>query len=165
MPIMGMQDVRPPLRVRALRQRRGGPAEQRKPAMIVGPFAAHRIGIGAARPVVKGGVIDEIRANTALRQFGQRDPHPLDGKRRANARDLAQRQAIKQRGEARQHQPDIDTKSGQCRRQCRDDIAEPAGLDPRKQLGRGMQYPHQPSPAPRERVPERNARRRVRVSR
>src|SRR5205814_5548212 len=57
-------------------------------------------------------------------------------------RDLGQRQGVEKRGKAGQYQPDINLERGKRRRQCRDDIAEPAGLDPGKQLGRGMEDAH-----------------------
>ena len=83
MPIMAMQDVGPPARIGALRQRRGDPAEKREAAVIVGPVAAVRRGVGIARPVVERGMIDEVGRDPAPRQQCPRDAHPLDRKRRA----------------------------------------------------------------------------------
>src|SRR5204862_3535499 len=54
-PIMGVQDIRSPLRGGALRQRRGGPTEQREAAEIVGPGAAGEIRVRAARTAVESG--------------------------------------------------------------------------------------------------------------
>ena len=140
MPIVAMQQVGPPCRVGALRQRRRRPAQQRKAPVVVGPVAPVRRLIRRTGTVVEGGVIDEIRGNRALRQTGQRDPHPLNRERRAQPGDLAQLEGIKKFREAGQHKTLIGPQRAQRRRQRRNDIAEAAGFDPRIQLGSGMQH-------------------------
>ncbi len=139
MPIVAMQDLGQPPRVGALRQRRRDPAEEREAAMVVGPVVAVGRAIGAARPVVEGGVIDDVGGDPALRHQRSRDAHPLDCKGRAQPERLAKLEGVEKPGKPRQHQSHIGARFDQGRRQCRHDVAETAGLDPREQLGGGMQ--------------------------
>ena len=91
---MGVQDVRPPFGVGALRERHRYPAQQREAAVIVGPVMAIGVGIGAARPVVERRMIDEVGGNPAPRQRRQDYPHPFGGKGGPKTRDLAQLERV-----------------------------------------------------------------------
>ena len=82
MPIMEVKDVRAPARVGAARQLRGDPAEEPEAAMIVGPIVPVRTGIGIARPIVEGRLVDQISQEFRARHPRETHPHPLRRERR-----------------------------------------------------------------------------------
>ena len=135
MPIVDVQDVGAPVGVGAARERRGDPAEQPEAAMIVGPIAPVRTGIGIARPIVECRMVDQISRELRARHPRQPDPHPLRRERRVQPGDIGHAgKRIEKAPEAGQHQARVDTERGQRRRQRGGNIAEPAGFDPRIQL-------------------------------
>ena len=87
-------------------------------------------------------MIDEICRDRAVRQARQRDPHPLDGKWRAQPRDLGQLECVEKWREAGQHETHVGPERSQRRGQRRHHVAQAAGLDPGVQLGRHMQDTH-----------------------
>ena len=87
-------------------------------------------------------MIDEVHGDRAVRPTRQRDPHSFGGKRRPQPGDFGQLESVEKLREAGQHEAHIGPEFAQGGWQRRHDIAEAAGLDPGKQLGRGMQNAH-----------------------
>src|SRR5579864_3208133 len=105
MPIMGMNDVRAPIRISALRERRRDPAEETKPPVVIWPIAPIRAAIRAASPVIERRLIDEISAEAAPRQIGERDSYPLVRERSGEANGVNGRKRIEKGRKAGQAQP------------------------------------------------------------
>ena len=136
MPIMEVKDVRAPAGVGAARELRGDPAEKAEAAMIVGPIAPVRIGIGIARPIVEGRMIDQISWEFRARQPGETHPHPLRREGRVQPGDIGNAgKRIEKAAEAGQQQARVNTKRGHRWRQRGGNIAKSPGFDPRVELG------------------------------
>ena len=150
MPIVGVQDVRPPRGVeRARRELRRDPAEQRESLEVVVPGLAVGPLVGAAVARVEPGRVDDVdlhvlAVGNALRaalEAAEAQHDPRRAERRAELGDLARsRDGLEDGRHAGQQQPHVGPGCGERRRQRADHIGEPTGLDQGEDLGGGVQH-------------------------
>jgi len=145
-PVVRVQDLRCPLGVElAGRQMGADPAEQRKSLQVVAPFRAVGRLVRAARAAIEIGRIDHINGDMAVRHVREPQADPGGAEDRPEIEDGPWVQhGIRDRGQARQQQPDIGAGADQRLGQRPDDIGETAGLDERKDLGGDMEDLHAP---------------------
>src|SRR5439155_5002697 len=95
------------------------------------------------RPIIEDRMVDEIGEAVAAGQTRQTHPHSLSGKGRLQPSYIGEtRERVEKAAKAGEQQADIDALRDKRRRQCRGDIAEPARLDPRVELGRDVKDTH-----------------------
>ena len=154
MPVVAVNDVGHPVRVQALPEQGGRPAQRRKALRVVGPVSTVRPEVGVA-----GAVKQLRRIQRVQRQRQARQGQPIQGGRgqrrcgapRCGASGQGRHQApvrggLRHRRKAGHQEPNIAAQRLQGRRQAGADIGQPAGLEERKQLGTHIQNLHASAP-------------------